>query len=59
MKDLKSYKIQELSVEECENVNAGWWQYVVGAVAYFLYESAANPQASSDAFSEGWDAAQY
>tara|TARA_R110000744_G_scaffold320439_1_gene426584 strand:- start:939 stop:1115 length:177 start_codon:yes stop_codon:yes gene_type:complete len=58
MKDLEFYCTEELNKKECKGIDGGWQQYVLMAIAYFAYESAANPKASHDSFMRGWDAAQ-
>ena len=54
MNNLEINGLQTLSKVELSELNGGYWY---AALMYFLYESAANPQASADAFMEGFNSA--
>jgi hypothetical protein len=57
MENLKNIGVSILDSEEIKNVKGGgpWWPFVF---AYFILESAANPQSSVDAFMEGFNSTQ-
>lgn len=58
MKNLESFGVEEMDNSEINQIQGGWINYVGLALAYFAYESAANPKASADAFMEGWNSAK-
>lgn len=56
--NLTNYGVQELNAQEITKIEGGFWSYLVAAAAFFLYETAGNPEASSDAFWDGFYSTQ-
>ncbi len=55
--NLNNYEVKELSISESVKFNGGS-KYLLGALFYYAWEFANNPQAHIDAFMEGWNAAR-
>ena len=55
MNSIEISGLQELKKSELATINGGYWY---AALLYFLYESAANPQESANAFMDGYNSAR-
>ncbi|MGB5435636.1 MAG: hypothetical protein WBM98_07085 [Maribacter sp.] len=55
MKNLEKFEVRELSAQEITEIEGGFWNYVVSAIAYVAYEWAANPTAHNNAVAEGYN----
>ncbi len=55
--NLNNYDVEGLSIHESAKFNGGS-KWLVGALLYYAWEFANNPQAHIDAFMEGWNAAR-
>ena len=55
--NLNNYNVKELGIYESAKINGGS-KWLIGALFYYAWEFANNPQAHIDAFMEGWNAAR-
>jgi len=53
--ELKNMQLEELSHDEIQSTNGGWWQLIVAAI---LIDALLNPDDAIDSIIEGYNAAR-